>query len=45
MATSPLAYIVRELGIKMADYSVLSQKDKDELKQYAVEEMAIRGIE
>lgn len=36
---SPLVYLVKELGIKMGDYSNLPEKDKNELKAMAASEI------
>lgn len=44
-ATSAVIYIVKQLGLKMADWSVLNEKDKTELKEYANVEMDVLGIE
>ena len=38
---SPLAYIFRELSIKTHDWKQLSDKDKTDLKEMAVKEMAV----
>lgn len=44
MAMSPLKYLMTELGITSAEYVALSQKDRDDLKQWANEEIAARGL-
>lgn len=42
---SPLVYLVKQLGIQMGDYSKLSVKDKDDLKNYAAEEIAFINLQ
>ena len=37
---APLVYLVTRLGIKMSDYSPLSEEDKNDLKKYAEKEIA-----
>lgn len=42
---TPLKYLMAELGLKLGDWQPLSEKDKNDLKAYATEEMKARGIE
>lgn len=37
---TPLKYLLAHLGITSSEYTKLSVKDRDDLKQYATDEMA-----
>lgn len=39
-----LKYLMNVLGFKTSEYSALSDKDKQELKQYAEDEQTALGI-
>ena len=41
---SVLAYLKRELAFGLSEWTKLSDTDKDDLKRWATEEMAILGI-
>ena len=45
MMPSPLIYLKKELNFTTPEWITLSEKDKDELKQYAIEEMIARGLD
>lgn len=38
---TPLKYLMRELGINAPEWSKLDQKDKDDLKAWAADEIAL----
>lgn len=40
-----LKYLKQELAFKMGDWQQLTTEDKETLKRWAAEEMAVRGIE
>lgn len=42
---NPLKYLMKELSLKASDWSVLNEKDKNELKEMARIEMRVLGIE
>ena len=44
MAIVPLAYLKKELGFTMGEWTVLSEADKATLKQWAREEMDALGL-
>jgi len=41
---SALQYLKQELDFKVAEWGQLSDKDKEDLKRWAIEEMDILGI-
>jgi hypothetical protein len=45
MATPPLAYLMKQLGLTAKDWTGLSDRDKDDLKRWAAEEMAALGVD
>lgn len=45
MMPSPLIYLKKELNFTTPEWIGLSEKDKDELRQYAIEEMIARGLD
>lgn len=42
---SPLVYFVKQLSLKMGEVVQLSPKDKQDLLDYAREEMTVLGLE
>jgi hypothetical protein len=42
---SPMVYLSKQLGFKMSEWGTLTDSDKNNLKQWAVEEMTLLGIE
>jgi hypothetical protein len=44
MRPTPLQYLMQQLAFKTGDYAALSDKDKDDLKVWATEEMDFLGM-